>query len=63
MLNDPKMNLKHALALTVTGRVLGWGDNSSGQNDAALSRDVCSLPTVQYDTFGLQGNTLATVKR
>lgn len=36
----------HCLALTLTGTVFGWGDNSTGQSCPQVSLAVCSIPQV-----------------
>ena len=37
---------QHCLALTLTGAVYGWGDNSMGQSCPQVSLAVCSVPQV-----------------
>ena len=39
---------KHSLAITITGLIFGWGENSKGQACPHFSLAVCSVPQVSY---------------
>lgn len=39
---------KHSLAITITGLIFGWGENSKGQACPHFSLAVCSVPQVSH---------------
>ena len=50
----------HSLALSVTGRVFGWGDNSKGQACPHCSLAVCPFPQVYKLLAGESASDIAT---
>ena len=51
----------HCLAITLTGTVFGWGDNSTGQSCPQVSLAVCSIPQVINLPIGETGADICEV--